>query len=153
GPRAIPLIATFVSLLGGADLILHATDQTFDLSFAELPERHHYVGPLGIWEPASEAPAYLDESGDPWVLVSISSQTQADAALAQAAADAMAGKPVRAVLTLGPGHAPSEVAVPANARVEQVVSHRAVLERGVMLLSHAGHGSVMKALWIGRPMV
>ncbi|HEX9375610.1 MAG TPA: glycosyltransferase, partial [Actinomycetota bacterium] len=28
-----------------------------------------------------------------------------------------------------------------------------VLERGVLLVSHAGHGSVMKALWHGRPMV
>ena len=57
------------------------------------------------------------------------------------------------MLTVGPGHAASEVVVAPNVRVEQVVSHRAVLERGAMLLSHAGHGSVMKALWIGRPMV
>jgi UDP:flavonoid glycosyltransferase YjiC (YdhE family) len=28
-----------------------------------------------------------------------------------------------------------------------------VLERGALLVSHAGHGSVMKALWHGRPMV
>ncbi len=153
GPRAIPLVAKFVSLLGAADLVLHATDQTFDLSFAGLPERHHYVGPLGIWEPPSAAPFYLNEPGDPWVLVSISSQTQDDIALAQAAADAIDGKPIRGVLTVGPGHAPTQVAVPPNVRVEQVVSHRAVLERGAMLLSHAGHGSVMKALWIGRPMV
>ena len=153
GPRAIPLIASLASQLDAADLVLHATDQTFDLSFAQLLERHHYVGPLGIWEPPSAEPAYLDEPGDPWVLVSISSQTQDDMALAQAAADAIDGKPIRAVLTVGPGHTASEVAVPPNIRVEQVVSHRAVLERGAMLLSHAGHGSVMKALWIGRPMV
>jgi UDP:flavonoid glycosyltransferase YjiC (YdhE family) len=37
--------------------------------------------------------------------------------------------------------------------VEQLISHAAVLERGVLLVSHAGHGSVMKALWLGRPMV
>jgi UDP:flavonoid glycosyltransferase YjiC (YdhE family) len=153
GPRAIPLIASLGALLDAADLVLHATDQTFDLSFAQLPKRHHYVGPLGIWEPPSAPPAYLDEPGDPWVLVSISSQTQDDIALAQAAADAIRGKPIRAVLTVGPGHAASEVAVPPNVRIQQVVSHRAVLERGTMLLSHAGHGSVMKALWIGRPMV
>ena len=33
------------------------------------------------------------------------------------------------------------------------MSHSAVLERGVLMVSHAGHGSVMKALWHGRPMV
>ncbi len=154
GPRAIPLIARYTSLLGSADLVLHATDAVFDLSFDGLPAGHHYVGPLGIWEPPSEPPAYLDEVGDPWVLVSISSQMQDDIPLAQAALDALEGKPVRAVLTIGPDHHPSELAADhSNVRVERLISHAAVLERGVMLLSHAGHGSVMKALWIGRPMI
>jgi UDP:flavonoid glycosyltransferase YjiC (YdhE family) len=154
GPRAIPIISRLASLLDAANLVLHATDRTFDLSFDRLPEHHHYVGPLGIWEPPGAAPAYLDEPGDPWVLVSISSQSQDDLALAQAATEAIDGKPIRAVVTVGPGHAPSEIAGGrSNIRVEQVVSHRAVLERGELLLSHAGHGSVMKALWIGRPMV
>src|SRR5437588_1184779 len=63
GPRAIPLIARFSSLLGSADLVLHATDPVFDLSIDRLPEGHHYVGPLGIWEPPGEAPAYLEEPG------------------------------------------------------------------------------------------
>jgi UDP:flavonoid glycosyltransferase YjiC (YdhE family) len=31
--------------------------------------------------------------------------------------------------------------------------HAAVLEHGALLVTHAGHGSVMKALWHGRPMV
>ena len=153
GPRAVPLIARYASLVGSADLVLHATDAVFDFSFDSLPPDHHYVGPLGIWEPPSESPSYLDEPGDPWVLVSISSQMQDDVPLARAALGALQGKPVRAVLTMGP-HQPSELAaVPSNVRVVQVISHTAVLERGLLLLSHAGHGSVMKALWIGRPMV
>lgn len=154
GPRAIPLIARYASLLGSPDLVLHATDPVFDLSFEQLPRGHHYVGPLGIWEPPSDPPAYLDEAGDPWVLVSISSQLQDDVPLAQAAVGALVGKPVRAVLTLGPDHHPSDLSgAPSNVRVERVVSHAAVLERGALLVSHAGHGSVMKALWFGRPMV
>jgi len=55
---------------------------------------------------------------------------------------------------VGPDHEPEEVSVrPANAHVEQVVPHSAVLKRGVLLVSHGGHGSVMKALWEGKPMV
>ena len=154
GARAIPLIARFASLLGSADLVLHATDPVFDYSFDRLPEGHHYVGPLGIWEPLGPAPSYLDEPGDPWMLVSISSQMQDDIPVAQAAVGALEGKPVRAVVTVGPGHDPSELEVGhTNVRVERVISHTAVLERGALLVSHAGHGSVMKALWIGRPMV
>ncbi len=109
-----------------------------------------YVGP----DPPRPIEDDIGRRGDPWVLVSISSQLQDDLPLAEAALAAMAGKPVRVVVTLGPGHRPDEVAIrPANAYLEQVVPHSAVLKRGVLLVSHAGHGSVMKALWEGRPMV
>ncbi len=86
--------------------------------------------------------------------MTISSQLQDDTGLAEAALSALADRPVRVLLTLGPGHDRSELSsLPRNARVESVVSQAAVLERAVLLLSHAGHGSVMKALWHGRPMV
>lgn len=88
------------------------------------------------------------------MLVSISSQLQDDVPLARAALDALSARSVRVLLTLGPGHSSDELgAVPANARVVGTVSHSAVLERGQLLVAHAGHGSVMKALWHGRPMV
>jgi UDP:flavonoid glycosyltransferase YjiC (YdhE family) len=154
GPRAVPLIKRYAELLESADLVLHATDQVFDYSFDRLPSRHHYVGPLGIWEPPQERPGYLDEPGNPWVLVSISSLRQDDIALADAALRALADQPVRVLVTLGPEHEPSELSGHApNARVEKTVSHSAVLERAVLLVGHAGHGTVMKALWQGKPMV
>ena len=154
GPRAIPLITRYAELLESADLVLHATDQVFDYSFDRLPSRHHYVGPLGIWEPPRVRPPFLDQPGDPWVLVSISSLRQDDIVLADAAVRALADEPVRVLVTLGPEHEPSELSAhPPNARVQKTVSHSAVLERAALLVSHAGHGSVMKALWHGRPMV
>src|SRR6266536_421073 len=141
GPRAIPLIARYASLLESADLVLHATDRVFDFSFDHLPERHRYVGPLGIWEPPGARPAYLAESGDRWALVTISSQLQDDVPLAEAALHALASRGLRAVLTLGPDHDPAELrSVPENARVERTISHAAVLEHAALLVSHAGHG-------------
>ncbi len=54
----------------------------------------------------------------------------------------------------GSDHDRSELrAAASNVRIEQVISHAAVLKRGTLLVSHAGHGSVMKALWFGRSMV
>ena len=154
GPRAIPLLSRYASLLESANLVLHATDQVFDFSFDRLPPHHEYVGPLGIWEPPGEPPPYLNEPGNPWVLVSISSQIQDDLPLAEAALAALANRPIRVLLTVGPDHDPSEVSErPGNARIERTVRHSAVLERAELLISHAGHGSVMKALWHGRPMV
>jgi UDP:flavonoid glycosyltransferase YjiC (YdhE family) len=154
GPRAIPLVSGFAGMLGSASLVLHATDPVFDFSFDRLPDHHHYTGPLGIWEPPGETPAYLAQPGDPWALVTISSQLQDDLPLAKVALAALAGRSLRVLLTIGPDHEPDEVgAVPPNAHVEKTVSHAAVLEQGALLVSHAGHGSVMKALWHGRPMV
>ena len=153
-PRAVPLIERYASLLGSADLVLHATDCIFDLSFDGLPDKHHYVGPLGIWEPPTEVPAYLAEPGDPWALVTISSQLGDDLPLAEAALEALADRPLRVLVTIGPGRDPGELRfVPPNAVVERTVSHASVLRDAALLVSHAGHGSVMKALWYGRPMV
>ena len=154
GARAIPLLTRYAALLESADLVLHATDQVFDFDFKDLPAAHHYAGPLGIWEPPSESPSFLREPGERWVLVTISSQLQDDVPLAEAALGALARHPIRALLTVGPDHEASELSVvPVNARIEQTVPHSAVLAQGAFLLSHAGHGSVMKALWFGRPMV
>jgi UDP:flavonoid glycosyltransferase YjiC (YdhE family) len=154
GPRAIPIVSGYAELLESADLVLHATDQVFDFSFDRLPDHHHYVGPLGIWEPPGETPAYVSARGDPWALVTISSQLQDDLALAQTALEALADRPLRALLTIGPDHDLAELgSVRPNARVEKTVSHAGVLEHAALLVSHAGHGSVMKALWYGRPMV
>lgn len=154
GPRAVPLIEGYASLLESANLVLHATDRVFDLSFDRLPDHHRYVGPLGVWEPPSEVPAYLAEPGDPWVLVTISSQFADDVPLAEAALEALADRRLRVVVTVGPDHDPDELgSVPPNARVERTVSHAAVLEHAALMVSHAGHGSVMKALWYGCPMV
>ncbi len=153
-PRALEEDFGFAGMLKSASLVLHATDPVFDFSFDGLPDHHHYTGPLGIWEPPGEIPAYVAKQGDPWVLVTISSQLQDDLPLAEAALEALADRPLRVLLTIGPDHEPAEVrAVPSNAHVEKTVSHAAVLERGALLVSHAGHGSVMKALWHGRPMV
>jgi UDP:flavonoid glycosyltransferase YjiC (YdhE family) len=67
---------------------------------------------------------------------------------------ALADRPVRVLVTLGPGHQADEVARrPDNVRVEREIPHSAVLRRAVLMVSHAGHGGVMKALWHGVPMV
>jgi EryCIII-like glycosyltransferase len=153
-PRALPLMAHLASLLDAATLVLHATDRVFDFGGCRLPPHHQYVGPLGIWEPPTDPLDGLDDAGDPWILATISSQHQDDIALAEAVLSAVDRRPLRVLLTLGPGHGASELSfVPVNARIEGVVSHAEVLRRASLLISHAGHGSVMKALFHGTPMV
>ncbi len=153
GPRAIPLIESFLPSVDRATLVLHASDQVFDFDHGSLPENHRYVGPL-IWEPESSLPPYLEDPGDPWVLVTLSSQLQDDAGVARSAMDGLGMLPLRVLVTTGGSQPPEELGpLPANARAEDYVSHTAALARSVALVSHAGHGSVMKALWYGVPMV
>jgi UDP:flavonoid glycosyltransferase YjiC (YdhE family) len=140
--------------IGEADLVLHATDALFDPPPPSFPRHHHHVGPL-MWEPASETPPYLDVPGAPWVLVTVSSAPQPEEmTLARTALQTLAAYPVRVVITLTAGHPRDELgAVPANAQLERFVPHSAVLKRSGLLVSHAGHGIVAKALYYGVPMV
>jgi len=153
-PRALPLFRdVLIPALEPAHLVLHATDPIFDYGHTALPPRHHYVGPL-IWEAAAPLPEYLDKPGDPWVLVTLSSQMQDDLPLARMAIGVLSHLPVRVLLTIGGGYQADQLGpLPGNVRVEQYVPHVAVLERSRLLLSHAGHGSALKALWYGVPMV
>jgi UDP:flavonoid glycosyltransferase YjiC (YdhE family) len=147
-------IEQFIQGIGEADLVLHGTDPLFDPPPSALPAHHQYVGPLW-WEQPSALPTYLDDPGAPWVLVTVSSNTQAgEMTLARIALETLAAYPVRVVLTLSPRHPREELGVvPINARIEQFVPHSAVLKRSRLLISHAGHGIVAKALYYGVPMV
>jgi MGT family glycosyltransferase len=142
--------------VGEADLVLHATDEIFDPPPPSLPPHHHYVGPL-MWEQSSEVPAYLDVSGDPWVLVSLSSWPQAQEEqipLAYTTLRTLVDVPVRVVVTFSAGHPREKIdPVPPNARLERFVPHSQVLPRSRLLVSQAGHGVVAKALYYGVPMV
>lgn len=151
--RALPLFRdSLVPALAGARLVLHATDPVFDFNHTQMPPRHHYVGPL-IWEAPAPTPDYLDAPGDPWMLVTLSSQSQDDLPLARAALAALSALPVRVLATIGDHQAAEIGPLPRNTRVAPYVPHGAVLERSRLLLSHAGHGAVLKALWYGVPMV
>lgn len=47
------------------------------------------------WDAPAEAPAYLSEPGDPWVLVTCLTDYQGDEDLARVAAEALRGEPYR----------------------------------------------------------
>ena len=144
----------FGESLRDADMVLHATDVLFDPPPLSLPKRHVYVGALW-WERSNAVPRYLDAPGAPWVLVTVSSAPQVEEmTFVRTALRTLAAQPVRVLLTLSDNHKLEDLGVvPANARIERFVSHAAVLTRSCLLVSHAGHGIVMKALYYGVPMV
>jgi MGT family glycosyltransferase len=138
-----------------ADLVLHATDREFDPPPADLPGHHHYVGPLNLEPPTRENASFPAPSQGPWALISLSTVPMGgEIAIARSALAALADKPVSTLLTLAPDYPRNELgAIPGNARITGFIPHGRVLKDAALVVSHAGHGIVMKGLHHGVPMV
>ena len=61
--------------------------------------------------------------------------------------------PVRALVTLGPAADPAQFDPPDNTTLERFVPHSAVLPHATLVVTHAGHGTVMAALRAAVPLV
>jgi UDP:flavonoid glycosyltransferase YjiC (YdhE family) len=87
------------------------------------------------------------------VLVGLSTTFQDQQALLQRIVDALGRLPVRGLVTTGPAVDPQ--ALRAGERVEVVrgVSHDVALDRADLVVTHAGHGTVIRALARGVPLV
>jgi MGT family glycosyltransferase len=109
------------------------------------------IGPC-MFEPAMDTvPHWLTAIDRPIVLVTTSSQKQADEKLVKIAMTALADEPVHVVATL-PAGLPSDITLTQNATVVQFVPHGPVLDRAVCAITHGGMGGTQKALARGVPV-
>jgi|KBSSwiStaDraftv2_1062776.scaffolds.fasta_scaffold484448_1 MGT family glycosyltransferase len=138
-----------------ADAILAFTYEAFDLVPQNRPSHLHYVGPLGwLSQPASPYPSpWAADDQRPLVLVSYSTSFQNQGSTLQRVVDAMANLPVRVLLTLGASIQAAELQLPANVVAKPFVPHASVLPDARLVVTHAGHGTVMAAVTAGVPMV
>jgi UDP:flavonoid glycosyltransferase YjiC (YdhE family) len=90
----------------------------------------------------------------PLVLVSFSTGfEQRNVDKVQWTLDAFADLPVHVVATTGGIVAPNEVAAPPNAVVLNYAAHDPIIRRAALVITHGGHGTAMRALRHGVPMV
>jgi MGT family glycosyltransferase len=134
-----------------ADAIVAFTYEAFDVPPPVRPAQLHYVGPLACLPSA----AARGDAGDgrPLVLVSYSTSYQNQVSALQRVADAVAGLPVRVLMTLGRAIAKDELRLPSNVVAEPFVPHASVLPQARLVVTHAGHGTVMAAVTAGVPMI
>lgn len=136
--------------------VLVLTDPHFDFDAPPRDANVVYTGPeLGdpVWAASPEI-AWPDAlSSRPLVLVALSSSYQAQESLLTRVITALGALPVRAVVTLGPALAAAPCAVPENVRVVPSVSHAAVLREAALTVTHGGHGTVLRSLAAGVPLV
>ena len=127
------------------------TSPAFDFP-AALPANARYVGP--VLDDAGWCDPYSPPPGDaPLVLVAMSSTFQDQAASMQRVIDALAALPVRAVVTTGPAVDPDDVVAPEGIVVIRSAPHTAVMKHAAVVVTHGGHGTVMKALAADVPML
>jgi MGT family glycosyltransferase len=154
GALGLPPLSDPLDQIRRADLILLGTSSAFDFPVQALPPRTRYVGPLldpPRWAAAIRAPDV--EAGRPLVLVALSSTFQDQAPVIQAVLDAAADLPAQVVVTRGPALAGHAFHVSGNALLLDGADHDRLMAHAACVVTHAGHGTVMRALSHGLPLL
>jgi MGT family glycosyltransferase len=127
------------------------TSPDFDFP-AKLPAPARYVGPV-LDDPTWVEPWSPPPGSDPLVLVALSSTFQDQGATIQRIIDGLAALPVRVVVTAGPALDPATLHARANVSIVASAPHSEVLKHAALVINHGGHGTVIRALAAGVPMV
>jgi len=138
-----------------AEVELLATSRAFDFPSSDLPSRVRYVGPqIGDphWARRWTSPwAAADER--PLVAVAFSTTFQNHAGVLQKIIDALAPLPARVLVTLGGSIKASELNPGANCVLVESAPHSEVMRETGVVVTHGGHGTVMRALLSRAPML
>jgi MGT family glycosyltransferase len=138
-------------LLARAPLLLAMTAEGFEYPRSDWPANVRLIGAVN-WAPPQAAPAWLDELGDPLVLVTCSTERQRDEQLIPAALEGLPAEGISVIATSA-AHDPSAFHAPPGSRVVRFLAHDAVLARAACVVCHGGMGIVQKALAAGVPLV
>ena len=145
-------VASVLESFGLANRVLLMTSRAFEYETCSPPPNVRLVGPrlddplwAGRWTPPA--------GDDPLVLVGMSSTFMDHAEVLQRATTALAGLPVRGLVTTGPAVPVDAIDAPPNVTVVQRAPHSEVLRQAAAVVTHAGHGTVIKSLAAGVPVV
>jgi MGT family glycosyltransferase len=136
-----------------ANKVLVLTSRGFDFP-AELPPTVRYVGAV-LDDPAWAADQpWTSPPGDgALVLVAMSSTFQHQADCLQRVIDGLAMLPIGGIVTTGPAIDPGDLRPSHNVTVVAAAPHSEVLKHTRVVVTHGGHGTVVRALAAGVPMV
>lgn len=135
------------------DRVLVLSSPGFDFP-ARLPPNVQHVGPqLDDPDWAAGPDDWRPDGDEPLVLVAMSSVFQHQTGLLARVAAALGTLSVRGVVTTGRAVEPQDVPAGPAVRVVRSAPHREVLREAAVVVTHAGHGTVLKALAAGVPLV
>lgn len=151
----LPPLADICDQHQTAEAHFFATARAFDFAPDVLPPKMSYVGPL-LADPAWAKPwrsPFGANDARPLALVSFSTTFQNHTGVLQNVIDAIARLPMKALVTLGGAIRPEEVRGAENVIIVESAPHDAVLREAAIAITHGGHGTVMKALSHGKPLL
>jgi MGT family glycosyltransferase len=151
----LPAVAHVHDQIGSAPALLLATSEAFDFPWTSKPANIHYVGPQ-ISDPAWAEPWTTPWPADdkrPLVLVGFSTSFQDHIAVLQRVVDALGQLPVRVLVTTGAAIDPSELTARDNTVVVASAPHVAVMREASLVVTHGGHGTLIRALAQGLPQL
>lgn len=138
-----------------AAALLLGTRRAFDFAPDVLPPNVSYVGPQ-LGDPQWAAPwaqPFAPDDTRPLALVSFSTTFQNHAGVLQNVIDAMAPLPMKAVVTLGGAIDAAELRGADNVALVASAPHGAVMREAAFVVTHGGHGTLIKALARGLPLL
>jgi len=146
-------VPSVFGMLERPDLVLVLTTAEFELGGGRrVPANVRYCGPRlddpGWVHEWSEPPGT-----DPLVLVSLSTTTQGQDPMIRRVVEALGRLPVRGLVTTGPSFDGENLRAPPNVSIVASAPHSAVLPHAAAVVTHAGHGTVIKALAQGVPLL
>jgi UDP:flavonoid glycosyltransferase YjiC (YdhE family) len=115
------------------------------------PPHAHVVGPL-MWEPPA-SDVELPPGDDPLVLVAPSTAQDPEHRLLRTTLEGLARAPVRVLATWNRRLPPVPLRVPDNARVVEWVRYSSAMPECDVVVCHAGHGTLARALACGCAVV
>lgn len=135
--------------------VLMLTSPHFDFLPSEADARFVYAGPEledPIWAERWTSPWRPDDER-PLILVGMSTTFQNQAALLGRLCHVLRDLPVRAVVTAGHGIDPAALEGAENVAVCRTAPHAQILQDASLMITQAGHGSVMRGLAAGVPLL
>ena len=136
-----------------ADRILVGASQLFDFDLPAAPAGFDYCGPLFETPEWAGARVDLPANGRPNVLISFSTTFQDQKPVMIRAMKAMARLSVNGVVTLGPAVDPAGLPALPNIKVLSHASHDILVPQCQAVVCHGGHGTLLRPLAHGVPVV
>jgi MGT family glycosyltransferase len=140
-----------------ATRVFALTSPSFDFQPREQQPNVRYVGPIlddPSWAGTSWTPPWPADNHDPIVLVGLSSTYQDQQAALRNVVAALAPLRVRALVTLGPSLSADAVTSPApHIVIVPTAPHGLVFPHCAAAITHCGHGTTIRALAVGVPLV